>query len=153
MRRSEYGKRRPKGDASKLKVGIVVSRFNDDVTDSALEGALEELRLWKVAAKNIRVVRVPGSFEIPYGCLQLIKRWKPDAVIAIGCIIKGETEHDRYIASAVSQGIARLSLDHAVPISFGVLTTNNLKQAYARSRGAGNIGPEAAAAALEMALL
>ena len=153
MQRSEYAKKRAARDASKLKVGIVVSRFNEDVTEGLLLGALEELRAWKVRARNIRVVRVPGSFEIPFGCSQIIKRWKPDAIVALGCVIKGETEHDRYIAGAVAQGITRLSLTRGVPISFGVLTTNTLKQARVRSRGATNKGPEAAAAAMEMALL
>jgi 6,7-dimethyl-8-ribityllumazine synthase len=153
MQRSEYAKERDRGDASKLKVGIVVSRFNEDVTEGMLDGALETLREWKVDPRKVRVVHVAGSFEIPYGCLQLIKRWKPDAVIALGCVIKGETDHDRYIADAVSHGIMRLSLDHSVPISFGVITTNNLKQAKERSRGKTNKGPEAAAAALEAALL
>lgn len=153
MRRSEYAKKRIPRDASKLKVGIVVSRFNEDITERMLDGALEELRRSGVAARNVRVIRVPGSFEIPFGCLQLITRWKPNAIVALGCVIKGETEHDRYIADAVSHGIMRLSLERGVPISFGVITTNTLKQARERSRGAGNKGPEAAAAAIEMALL
>ena len=153
MQRTEYAKKRETRDASKLKIGVVVSRFNEDITEGMLDGALEEMRAWKVNPKNIRVVRVPGGFEIPYGCLQLVKRWKPDAVVAIGCVIKGETEHDKYIAAAAQQGIMQLSLQYNTPISFGVITVNNLAQAKARSTGETNKGNEAAAAAMEMALL
>jgi len=142
------------GDASRLSVGVVVSKYNADITDGLLAGALETLRAWNVKEKNIRVVRVPGSFEIPFGCLTLLSgKKKPDAVIALGCIVKGETEHDRYIASAVSSGIVNLTIAYKTPISFGVLTTNNLAQARIRSRGNDNKGSEAAAAALESALL
>jgi 6,7-dimethyl-8-ribityllumazine synthase len=96
---------------------------------------------------------VYGSFDLPFGCMKVIKKYKPNAVIALGCIIKGETDHDRYIASAVSKGIIDLTLSSGVPISFGVLTTNTLEQAKARSRGETNHGEKAAVAALEMALL
>ena len=110
------------------------------------------LREWRVSEKNTNVLRVAGSFEIPYGCLNLIQK-KPDAIIALGCLIKGETKHDEYIASAVSHGIMRLSLDYKIPIGFGVITANNITQAKARSSGNANKGAEAAIAALEMALL
>jgi len=153
MQRTEYAKKREAKDASKLKIGVVVSRFNTDITEGMLDGALEEMRAWKVNPKNIRVIRVPGGFEIPYGCLQLIKRWKPSAIIAIGCVIKGETDHDKYIAAGAQQGVMQLSLQYNVPISFGVITTNTLKQAKDRSTGETNKGSEAAAAAMEMALL
>ena len=153
MQRTEYAKKREAKDASKLKIGVVVSRFNTDITEGMLDGALEEMRAWKVNPKNIRVIRVPGGFEIPYGCLQLIKRWKPSAIIAIGCVIKGETDHDKYIAAGARQGVMQLSLQYNVPISFGVITTNTLKQAKDRSAGETNKGSEAAAAAMEMALL
>ncbi|MBI5457581.1 6,7-dimethyl-8-ribityllumazine synthase [Candidatus Kaiserbacteria bacterium] len=153
MQRKEYTKKRAVRDASKLRVGVVVSRFNEDITDLMLTGALETLHKWGVKEANTHIVRVPGAFEIPLACLKLIKRQKLDAVITIGCIIKGETEHDRYLATAVSGGLMRLSLDHALPISFGVITTNNLAQAKARSQGKTNKGIEAANAALDMALL
>lgn len=153
MQRGEYEKERKAGDGSRLRVGIVASSFNEDITGPMLEGAKETLREWGVKEGNIDVVRVPGSFEIPYGCLTLINRKKPDAIVAIGCVIKGETEHDRYIASAAADGIMNLMLAHKVPISFGVITTNTLEQAKARSQGVTNKGHEAALAALEMALL
>jgi len=153
MRRKELTKKVKARDASALSVGIVVSQFNSDITARMLAGAHAVLRAWKVKERNVHISRVPGSFEIPFGCLQLLKREKPDAIITLGCIIKGETRHDEYLASAVSHGIMRLSLEHNVPISFGVITTNNLEQATARSRGGTNKGAEAAVAALEMALL
>ena len=118
-----------------------------------LEGAQETLKKWQVKEERIRVVRVPGSFEIPFGCLKLIQDTKPDAIIALGCVIKGETEHDRYIASAAADGIMSLSLQYGVPISFGVITTNTLAQAMERSTGETNKGREAAEAALALALL
>ena len=153
MQRKHYEKEIAQKDASKLKVGVVVSRFNEDITGGMLEGALATLRAWGVKEKNITVVHVPGSFELPYGALQIIKKRKPHAVIALGCIIKGDTDHDKYIAEAVSHGLMRLSLDGAIPVSFGVITTNNLEQAVVRSTGKINKGPEAAVAALESALL
>lgn len=154
MQRKEYARERQKGDASKLRIGVVASRFNEDITSAMLEGALSTLRAWRVAERNIDIVRVPGSFEIPFACRMLLAgKQKPSAVIALGCIIKGETEHDRYIASAVSDGIMALSLEYGAPISFGVITTNTLAQAKARSTGRANKGIEAASAALEMGLL
>lgn len=139
--------------ASRLRVGIVVSKYHSDITISMLKGALKTLREWHVPDRNISVVEVSGSFEIPYGCLALIKRKKPDAIVALGCVLKGETKHDEYISSAVSHGIMRLSIERGIPISFGVLTPNTLAQARARSRGKHNKGEEAAIAALESALL
>lgn len=153
MQRKHYEKDVKARDASHLSVGIVVSRFNEDITKGLLKGALATLKEWKVKSSNVTTVWVPGSFEIPYGCQKLILGKRPDVVIAIGCIIKGETKHDEYIANAVSYGIMRLSLDHKVPIMFGVLTPNTLEQAKARSTGKFNKGREAALAALETALL
>ncbi len=153
MQRKEHVKKGTPSDASKLKIGIVVSQFNTDITERMLVGALDALRSWGVKEGNIKLVRVPGSFEIPLGCLRMIKRRKPHAIVAIGCIVKGETRHDEYLASAVSHGIMKLSLQYNTPISFGVLTTNDLAQANVRSAGNTNKGTEAAVAALEMALL
>ncbi len=152
MQRKEYAKEKVVGDASRMKVGIVVSNFNSDVTDSMLDGAIETLRMWKVKEKNITVVRVPGSFEIPLACLRLIKKKKVHAVVALGCIIKGETKHDEYIAHAVAGAIQRIMLDTLVPVGFGIITPNTLDQALERSRGSANKGSEAAQAALEMAI-
>jgi 6,7-dimethyl-8-ribityllumazine synthase len=141
------------GDASRMKIGIVVSKYYDDITGRLLKGALQTLHAWNVAEKNIAVMHVSGSFEIPYGCLAVIKKKKPHAVIALGCIIKGETSHDEHIAHAVAQGIMHLQIKYETPIAFGVVTTNNMEQAVVRSTGKNNKGIEAATAALEAGLL
>ena len=155
MQRKHYTKRQAAGDASLLTIGVVVSQFNSDITGTMLEGALATLRAWKVKDRNIHICRVPGSFEIPLGCAKLLRARgkKPDALIALGCVLRGETKHDEYISLAVSHALQRLMLDYHVPIGFGVITPNNLAQAKARSRGKANKGIEAAIAALRMALL
>lgn len=153
MQRKNYTKKTVLPDGSGLKIGIVVSEFHKDITGRLLDGALETLNACNVKKKNIYILRVPGSFEIPFGCLSLLKGKKYDAIIALGCIIKGETSHDVYIASAVSQGIMNLSLKYQKPISFGVVTADNLAQATARSTGETNRGKDAALAAVSMAPL
>lgn len=154
MQRSHYEKPVKMQNASHLSIGVVVSDFNGDVTARMLTGALTTLRQWGVSEKNIRIVRVPGSFEIPYGCLKLLTQKKRlDAIVALGCVIKGETEHDRYIATTVAGGIMDLILSHNVPIAFGVITPNSLAQARVRSTGKHNKGVEAAIAALTCALI
>lgn len=137
-------------DGSKLKIGVVVSQFNDNITKSMLEGALETLKENKVKEKNTRVVWVPGSFEIPLACQRLAETKKFNALIALGCVIKGETDHYYYIADGVTDGIMEVILDFNIPIGFGVLMCKNLKQSQARSRGKHNKGREAAEAALAM---
>lgn len=135
-----------------LRVGIVASRFNQEVTDRLLEGAVEALAQAGVAGDRIVVVSVPGAFEIP-GTAQTLAA-QVDAVVCLGAVIRGETEHFTYVASAVQQGVVRVSLDTGTPIIFGVLTTDNLKQALERAGGAaGNKGGEAAMDAIEMANL
>jgi 6,7-dimethyl-8-ribityllumazine synthase len=153
MQRKNYNKKIILPDGSKLRIGIVVSEFNKDITENMLTGALSVLDGAKVKKANVNILRVPGSFEIPYGCLKLIKSKKPNAIIALGCIIKGETTHDQYIASAAANGIMDVMLKSKVPIAFGIITTNNLKQAEVRSTGKTNKGREAAITALEMALM
>lgn len=138
---------------SNLRIGIVVSEFHSDITGRLLDGALAALEKCKVKRKNIDILRVPGSFEIPFGCLSFIDKKRYRALVALGCIIKGKTNHDVYIASAVSRAIIRLSLDHRVPIGFGIITANNLAQAKARSSRDANKGKEAALAAVSMAAL
>ncbi len=139
-------------DASGLTVGIVVSDFNTDITHALLVGAQETCKEWGVT--KVQVVHVPGSFEIPFAVQKLLSREpKVHAVIALGCIIKGETDHDRYLATAVTDALVRLSLDHHVPVSSGVLTVNTLDQAIARTKGEMNRGREAAVAALTSALI
>src|SRR3989344_1733212 len=152
MQRGHYTKKTTAGDASRLKVGIAVSEFNGDITEAMLTAALETLRQWKVPARSVTVMHVPGSFELPLASANLIKKKNVDVVIALGCVIKGETKHDEYISNAVAQGLTQLMLTTGVPIGFGVITPNTLAQAKARSRGKANKGIEATIAALRMAL-
>lgn len=140
-------------DASKYRVGIVVSDYYRDITDRLLQGAVEVCRAWKVAEENILITRVSGSFEIPYGCLSLLTQEKPDAIVTLGVIVKGETAHDEVIAHAVAQAIMDLTIQYETPISFGVVTTNTLEQAVVRSTGANNKGADATVAALEAVML
>ncbi len=141
-------------NALRLKIGVIVSDYySEEVTNNLLTGALGVLKEWHVPNKNVTVVRVLGSFEIPYACLTLLKKKKFDALIALGCIIKGETNHDQYITTAVMQGIMDLIVFHNVPIGLGVLSVNTMAQAKARSSGKDNKGRDAAIAALHSALI
>ena len=142
--------RAKKIDGSKLKIGVIVSQFNSNVTEPMLKGALQTLKENKVKKENIDAVWVPGSFEIPLACQRLAQTKKYDALIAVGCVIKGETDHFYYICNEASRGIMEIMLKFNIPIGFGVLTTKNLKQAQIRSRGKENKGKEAAVAALSM---
>ncbi len=131
--------------------GIVVSRFNQGVTQQLLDGALRALKENGVPASDIRVVWVPGAFEIPLAAQRLAASKKFSAVIGLGCVLKGQTDHNRYISQACADGLMRVMLDTGVPVAFGVLTPDNLKQARERAgRNSANKGSEAAYAALEM---
>ncbi|MEK7366154.1 MAG: 6,7-dimethyl-8-ribityllumazine synthase [Candidatus Deferrimicrobiota bacterium] len=136
-----------------VKVSIVVSRFNSFITDRLLEGALDALRRHGVEEKGITVVRVPGSFEIPLGVRRAAGQ-KVDAVIALGALIRGGTPHFDYLSAEVTKGVAQVSLETGIPVSFGVLTTDTVEQAIERAGAkAGNKGAEAAQSALEMVSL
>jgi len=139
-----------KFNANKFKIAIVVSNFNYDITGKMLDGAKKILKENKVKSGNIKVLMVPGSFEIPLVCQKLAQTKKYDGIVAIGCVIKGETDHYYYISNEVSRGIMDIMLKFSIPIGFGVITTNNLKQAKARSGKKSNKGSEAAEAVLEM---
>lgn len=131
--------------------GIVVSEWNTEITSALLEGALEALGKAGVKPGNIMISHVPGSFELPYGAQRLIDAEKPHAVICLGCVIQGETRHFDFICQAVANGIMELGLRHRIPVVFGVLTTNDLEQAKARSGGKhGNKGFEAGITALKL---
>lgn len=133
---------------------IVVSRFNEDITEGLLKGARAQLVEASVRDEDLTVVRVPGAFEIPAAALRLAESDLYDAIICLGCLIKGDTMHFEYIAEAASQGIMNVSVSTGVPVAFGVLTTMTDEQAIARSApGDGNKGREAALAAIEMATL
>ncbi len=143
----------PKGEivnGSKLKIAIIASKFNSDITENMLTGALEILKLNRVKEKNIKIVQVPGSFEIPLACQKLAQDKKYDALVALGCVIKGKTDHYYYVAGETSRGIMDVMLKYNISIGFGIITTNNLKQAVVRSSGCRNKGAEAAQAVLEM---
>jgi 6,7-dimethyl-8-ribityllumazine synthase len=134
-----------------IKIAVVVSRFNENVTQGLLEGALGELALGGVKEKNIKVVFCPGAFEIPLTAEALCRTKKYSAVVCLGAVIKGETAHFEYISYAVTKGIMQLNLEYMIPVTFGVLTSYTEEQALERSKeGEGNKGAEAARAALDM---
>ena len=134
-----------------LKFALVVSRFNSFITERLLDGALDCLRRQGVADDNLMVVRVPGAWEIPVAAKRLAQSGAHDAVVCLGAVIRGSTPHFDYVAAEVSKGIAQITLDTGVPISFGILTTDTLEQAIERAGSkAGNKGFAAAEAAIEM---
>ena len=131
---------------------IVVSTYNDFVTDRLQAGALAALAEAGVAPSDITLVRVPGAFEIPLAALHAAESGRFDAIVCLGCLIRGETAHFEYISSAVSHGLTDGAAATGVPMSFGVLTTNSIEEALARAAdGSSNKGREAAVAAIEMA--
>jgi 6,7-dimethyl-8-ribityllumazine synthase len=137
-----------------MRVAIVVSRFNDFVTDRLLEGAQAALRDAQIPDASIDVLRVPGAFEIPMAAQRIAESGKVSAVICLGCLIRGATPHFEYIASACAHGITAAAASTGIPMSFGVLTTNSVEEALERAApGPSNKGREAAEAALEMARL
>jgi 6,7-dimethyl-8-ribityllumazine synthase len=141
-------------DGCKVRVAVVVSRFNTLITERLLAGALEGLSELGVPAEGTVVAWVPGSFELPYAARRLAQSGRFDAVICLGCVIKGETDHDVYINQQVARGIAAVGAATGVPAIFGVVTTNDLEQALARAdEGTTNKGYEAAQAAVVMANL
>ena len=134
-----------------LKFALVVSRFNSFITERLLEGALDCLRRQGVAEDDLMVARVPGAWEIPVVVKRLAQAKAYDAVICLGAVIRGSTPHFDYVAAEVSKGIAQVSLESGMPISFGILTTDTLEQAIERAGSkAGNKGFAAAEAAIEM---
>jgi 6,7-dimethyl-8-ribityllumazine synthase len=140
--------------AADCRFAIVVSRFNPEITEGLLDGARRALAEARVSDEAITVVRVPGAFEIPVTAMRLAETEQFDAVIGIGCLIKGDTMHFEYIAQAASTGLMEASLATGVPIAFGVLTTLTDEQAAARAGDNDeNKGREAALAAIEMATL
>lgn len=133
---------------------IVAARFNHGITSRLVAGATAAFRSHGVASEHLELIRVPGAFELPSACQRIIERGGADAVIALGCVIRGETPHFDFVAGAASRGLADLSVQAAVPVVFGVLTTDTLEQALDRAGpGEENKGWEAAVSALEMANL
>jgi len=141
-------------DATDLRIGIVVSDWNNDITHALLEGAVNTLLRHGVKPGEIIVKHVPGSFELTLGAQFIAEYEDTDAVICLGCVIQGETPHFNYICQGVTQGITQLNLEYNIPFIFGVLTTDNHQQAADRAGGKlGNKGDEAAVTAIQMAAL
>lgn len=137
-----------------MRVAIVVSRFNDFVTERLLEGARAALGDAGIAESDVEIVRVPGAFEIPMAAQRVAETGQVAAVVCLGCLIRGATPHFEYIAAACANGITAAAASTGVPMSFGVLTTNSAEEALERAApGPSNKGREAADAALEMARL
>jgi 6,7-dimethyl-8-ribityllumazine synthase len=140
--------------AGDLRIGIVVSRFNDFITEKLLDGARAALKRHGGDPDSASVVRVPGAFEIPVACDRLAASGQFDALVALGAVIRGSTAHFDYVAGEAAKGISAVSLKYSLPVIFGVLTTDTVEQAIDRAGGKlGNKGYEAALAAVEMANL
>ncbi len=147
---SEYNSRNVK-IAKDIRFGIVISEWNAEITESLFKGCYDTLITHGADPGKIIKKYVPGSFELPFGAQLLAKDSKINAIICIGCVIKGETKHFEYISKTVAEGIMTVGLNYNLPVIFCVLTTNTLKQAKERARGKyGNKGVEAAIAAIKM---
>ena len=142
----------PESSAEGLRIAVAVSRYHGRITDAMRAAAIDCFRSSGGAEELLEVVPVAGSFELTAICAALANRGDLDAVVALGCVISGETRHDRYIAAAIASGLTMITVRTGVPIAFGVLTCSTLEQAMARAGGdRGNKGTEAMAAAIETA--
>ena len=154
MRHADSGAPAPLPSAAGFRFALVVSRFNDAITNRLREGARAALEEAGTAAADVEEIEVPGAFELPQAARCAAEGGRYDAVICLGCVIRGETLHFEYISTAVAHGIQQASGETGVPMAFGVLTTDTWAQAEERaSEGRANKGFEAAAAAIEMAVL
>ena len=137
--------------AEGFRFGIIVSRFNDFISSRLVEGAMDALLRHGATEEQVSVIKVPGAFEIPLTAKKLAESGRYDAVICLGAVIRGATPHFDYVAAEVSKGIASVSLESSIPVTFGVLTTDNLEQAIERAGSkSGNKGYDVAMAAIEM---
>ena len=136
-----------------LRIGIVVARFNDAITERLLDGTLDGLRRYGVAEDAVTIAKVPGSFEIPLAAKELASSQRLDAIICLGCVIRGDTRHFELVADGCAAGVRQVSLECRIPLIFAVLTVENAEQAADRSGLKMNRGREAAAEAIEMANL
>jgi 6,7-dimethyl-8-ribityllumazine synthase len=138
-------------DASEMRFGIVCAEWNDNITFKLLEGALSTLKKYGVQEQAIKVMHVPGSFELIHGCAELARHGWVDAIIAIGCVIKGDTPHFDNICQGVTQELARQNTNGKIPVIYGLITVNTLEQAEERAGGKlGNKGKEFAITAIKM---
>jgi len=140
--------------AAGLRFAVIVSRFNDFISSRLVDGAMDALVRHGADESQVTLLKVPGAFEIPLVAKKIAESGKYDAVVCLGAVIRGATPHFEYVAAEVSKGIAAVALESNIPVTFGVLTTDNLEQAIERAGSkAGNKGYEAAVAAMEMANL
>lgn len=142
-------------DASNMKFGIVCAEWNKDITEALLKGAIETLQRHGVKDENIELVRVPGTFELPFAARMLGERRELDAIITLGCVVRGDTPHFEYVCQGVTQGVMNLNMTlKDIPVIFGVLTNDTMQQSYDRAGGIhGNKGDEAAVTAIKMAAI
>ncbi len=141
-------------DLKEARVGIIVSEWNHEITEAMFDGCDKTLKQLGAKKKNLHRINVPGSFELPAAAKMLVESKKLDAIICLGCIIKGETRHDEFISQAVANGMMELNLRYNIPFVFGVLTTENMEQAQDRAGGKlGNKGIEAAVSAVKMMMV
>jgi 6,7-dimethyl-8-ribityllumazine synthase len=139
-------------DATGLRIGVIVSRFNEFITEQLSKGALEVLAKHGCSLDDVTFVKVPGAWELPIAAKSLAQSC--DAIVALGAVVRGDTPHFDYVAGGAADGLLKVSLDTGVPIAFGVLTTDDLQQAMDRAGGkSGNKGAEAAEVAIELANL
>ncbi len=139
-------------DAKGLKVAILASRFNDFIVDKLVGGAVDALTRHGLSREDLTIVRIPGAFEMPLVAQKLAKSGKYDGLVCLGAVIRGATPHFDFVASECAKGLAQVSMEHSIPLGFGVLTTDNLEQAIERAGSkAGNKGVDAAMAMLETA--
>jgi 6,7-dimethyl-8-ribityllumazine synthase len=149
--RTDAAPRGPLPSASGLRLARVVARFNEEIPGALRTGAVEALHAAGAAAEAIETIEVPGAFELPLAARLAARTGRFDAIVCLGCVVRGETPHFEYISSAVAHGISDVALAAGIPVAFGVLTTDTIEQARARSApGPSNKGWEAAAAAIEM---
>lgn len=141
-------------DVQTMRIGIVVSEWNNDITDNLLRGAMETLTECGASLDHLKIVYVPGSFELPSGAQMLLENTSVEAVITLGCVIRGETPHFDFVCQTCADGVKDVALKYKKPVIFGVLTDNTLEQSRARSGGnLGNKGVEAAVTAIKMIAL
>jgi len=138
-------------DPTNLSIAVIASQFNTDVTDRLVAGAVGCFREYGLNPESIEIIRVPGAWELPQAASLVLRLDRHDAIVTLGCVIRGETPHFDYVCSAANNGVSAVAREASIPILFGVLTTDNREQALARAgKGADNKGYEAAAAALQM---
>jgi len=141
-------------DARGLRFAVLCARFNSFITDRLLEGALDALKRAGASDGDIEVVNVPGSWELPMAAHAIARSKKPDAILALGAVIRGDTPHFDYVAGQAADGLMAVQLESGIPVAFGVLTTNTMQQAADRAGGReGNKGHDSALTAIEMAVL